>query len=115
MSHQQLHDFASTKGLHEKTPVHMLKREGISLEGQAARRHAGDLKEYGTADYISGRRSNPHGGRDDSVGDFYNDHGGGLKTSHHGEKKLPHDDTDIKKKVFKNGPRHTSESTQEEE
>ena len=110
MSKSQLHDFAATKGMHEKTPVHMLKREDISLEGRAARKHAGDLKEFDAPDYVSGRKSDRND-RDDSVGSFYKDHGAG---NHHGEKKLPHDDTDISVKVFKQAKNHTENYSQED-
>lgn len=46
MSHKQLHDFASTKGMHEHSPVKFLKREEISLEGHEACMKAGKGKHF---------------------------------------------------------------------
>ena len=87
---------------------YMLRMRGISREGNKARKESGDLKTFEKPEYISGRRNSPHEGRSDSLNSYYKDHGAG---NHHGEKKLPHDDKDISVRVFKNGPRHTSEST----
>ena len=96
----------------EKTPVHMLKREDISLEGRAARRHAGDLKEFSAPDYISGSKSNPHSEPAEIDQPHYKDHGAG---NHHGEDGIMREDKIQKGKVYKNGPRHTGESTELEE
>lgn len=77
MSHGQLHDFASTKGLAEHTPVKFLKREGISLESEEAEMHAGKGKKFKKVDYISGIPNNPNSTPKDCEADWYDDHGAG--------------------------------------
>lgn len=96
----------------ERTPVKYLKREDISLEGEAARKHAGDLKKFSHPQEEQEFSGSPHSEPAAVDQPHYKDHGAG---NHFGERKLPHDEKDISKKVFKNGPRHTSESTDMED
>lgn len=77
MSHKQLHDFASTKGLGEHSPPHFLKREGISLESRKAEKECGPGKKFSPPEYVSQKTSNPHADPKRDYPKFYKDHGKG--------------------------------------
>jgi len=90
------------------------KLDGVSRESYESRKKAGDLKSFEKAKEISGKENDPHGGRDNSLNEGYKDHGTG-KHPHWGEKEIMREDKINKGKVYKNGPRHTSESTEIED
>lgn len=75
--YNQADDAEPTSGSGENTPIRFLKREGMSIESSEANRHAGSGKKFEDPDYISGRRNDPHKGRNDKLPSHYRDHGYG--------------------------------------
>ena len=67
----------NAKRTREKTPVHMLKREDISLEGEAARKHAGDLKKFSHPQEEQEFEGSPHSAPAEKTDSFYSEHGRG--------------------------------------